>query len=176
MWGKEKRFVFLIGVFCRPPDLYHTCYTLSGLSVAQHCEVGMNPLVIGDPNNELLPTHPMFNVPPKAVWKSYVYFTENIWDMYGEGGVGAKDADEVEVAEKNKEKKMGGDDESISDCGANDERSSSARRGESMSSTNDDDRSGVASSGFGGGGKDKDTDSMITDDDGISVSTSATSN
>lgn len=40
-----------------PPDLYHTCYTLSGVSVAQHSGIGDDPLIIGDQlNNELLPT------------------------------------------------------------------------------------------------------------------------
>lgn len=156
---------FKIGIFCanfRPPDLYHTCYTLSGLSVAQHCEVGMNPLVIGSSDNELLPTHPMFNIPPKAVWKSLVHFKDNTWDMYD----GFADARAPE------EKKPMDDEDDGTDCGGRDERSLSVNRGGSMSTTTDDDCSGIESSG---GGKDKDTDSVITDD-GISVSTSATSN
>lgn len=59
----------------RPADLYHTCYTLSGVSIAQHSEIDEEPTVIGDTlNNELLPTHPLYNVPPKCVWQSYMHF------------------------------------------------------------------------------------------------------
>ncbi|KAM8703485.1 hypothetical protein ACLKA7_008156 [Drosophila subpalustris] len=48
----------------KPQDLYHTCYTLSGVSIAQHSESAQNPQVLGDMINELLPTHPLFNIPP----------------------------------------------------------------------------------------------------------------
>lgn len=58
----------------KPADPYHTCYTLSGLSVAQHCDIERDPIVIGDPMNEVLPTHPVHNVPPKAALKSYMHF------------------------------------------------------------------------------------------------------
>lgn len=54
-------------MFCRPQDLYHTCYTLSGVAIAQHSESAEIPAVLGDPVNELQPTHPLFNVPPEAV-------------------------------------------------------------------------------------------------------------
>lgn len=61
----------------RPPDLYHTCYTLSGVSVAQHSEIGAEPFVIGDfLNNELLPTHPLYNTPPKCAWQALVHFQQ----------------------------------------------------------------------------------------------------
>lgn len=60
----------------KPQDLYHTCYTLSGVSIAQHCESTLCPKVLGDPSNELLPTHPLFNVPPLCVTKSLKYFAE----------------------------------------------------------------------------------------------------
>lgn len=61
----------------RPPDLYHTCYTLSGVSIAQHSEIGVDPLVIGDLlNNELLPTHPLYNIPPKSAWQAFVHFQQ----------------------------------------------------------------------------------------------------
>lgn len=64
-----------IQLFCRPPDLYHSCYTLSGVSIAQHSEVGADPEIIGDEEtNELLPTHPLYNVPPKCVWEALLYF------------------------------------------------------------------------------------------------------
>lgn len=58
----------------KPQDLYHTCYTLSGVSIAQHSESSLNPQVLGDPANELLPTHPLFNVPPRAVARSLAHF------------------------------------------------------------------------------------------------------
>lgn len=58
----------------KPADPYHTCYTLSGLSVAQHCDIERGPVVVGDPLNEVLPTHPVHNVPPKAALKSYMHF------------------------------------------------------------------------------------------------------
>uniref|UniRef100_A0A2M4AQ49 Protein farnesyltransferase subunit beta n=1 Tax=Anopheles triannulatus TaxID=58253 RepID=A0A2M4AQ49_9DIPT len=61
----------------KPADLYHTCYTLSGLSVAQHCESHSLPLVLGDEHtNELLPTHPVHNIPPKAALDAYRYFLQ----------------------------------------------------------------------------------------------------
>lgn len=61
----------------RPTDLYHTCYTLSGAAVAQHCETSKPPLILGHPDNELLPTHPVHNVPPKCVIDAYKYFLKN---------------------------------------------------------------------------------------------------
>lgn len=56
------------------PDLYHTCYTLSGVSVSQHCDGELDPLIIGHPDNELLPTHPLHNIPPKSALDAYLYF------------------------------------------------------------------------------------------------------
>ncbi|XP_017469118.1 PREDICTED: protein farnesyltransferase subunit beta [Rhagoletis zephyria] len=60
----------------KPQDLYHTCYTLSGVSIAQHSESSLNPKVLGDPVNELSPTHPLFNVPPRAVASSLAHFEQ----------------------------------------------------------------------------------------------------
>uniref|UniRef100_A0A4Y0BLW0 Protein farnesyltransferase subunit beta n=1 Tax=Anopheles funestus TaxID=62324 RepID=A0A4Y0BLW0_ANOFN len=60
----------------KPADLYHTCYTLSGLAVAQHCETHSLPLVLGEERNEVLPTHPVHNIPPKAALDAYRYFIE----------------------------------------------------------------------------------------------------
>lgn len=56
-----------IKLLLRPQDLYHTCYTLSGVAIAQHSESALNPAILGDPINELMPTHPLFNVSPQAV-------------------------------------------------------------------------------------------------------------
>ncbi|XP_030572102.1 protein farnesyltransferase subunit beta [Drosophila novamexicana] len=61
----------------KPQDLYHTCYTLSGVSIAQHSESAMHPQVLGDIINELLPTHPLFNIPPKSVAAALSYFANN---------------------------------------------------------------------------------------------------
>lgn len=45
------------------------------MSVSQHSCVDADPVVIGDLlNNELLPTHPLYNVPPKCVWQSFMHF------------------------------------------------------------------------------------------------------
>lgn len=60
----------------RPQDLYHTCYTLSGVSIAQHCENSMSPLIVGCLSNELLPVHPIHNIPPMAVVRAYMYFNQ----------------------------------------------------------------------------------------------------
>lgn len=62
--------------------MYHTCYTLSGLSVAQHCENDMYPLVIGDVDNEVHATHPMYNIPAKAVWTADQHFRRHNYDLY----------------------------------------------------------------------------------------------
>lgn len=68
----------------KPPDFYHTCYSLSGVSVSQHCKIEMQPFVIGPPENGVLPTHPIFNIPPLATWKVFMYFKKNNDDMYAE--------------------------------------------------------------------------------------------
>lgn len=65
----------LIRSICRPPDLYHTCYTLSGLSIAQHLEPNEIVQVIGDDENELKVTHPIFNVPPAASHGALMFFS-----------------------------------------------------------------------------------------------------
>lgn len=54
-------------------DFYHTCYCLSGLSVAQnnlnHCET------IGDRDNLIPCTHPLYNICYSGVEKAQNYFT-----------------------------------------------------------------------------------------------------
>lgn len=73
--NSSAKFLFHLTSFRRPPDLYHTCYTLSGVAIAQHSEIDEEPTVIGDAlNNELLPTHPIYNVPPKCVWQAYMHY------------------------------------------------------------------------------------------------------
>jgi protein farnesyltransferase subunit beta len=47
----------------KPRDFYHTCYNLSGLSVAQHCSNQPTDQTYGDPQQtRLLPTHPCYNI------------------------------------------------------------------------------------------------------------------
>lgn len=57
----------------KPEDLYHTCYTLSGLSIAQNFNSTKQPIIIGTPNNEVQLTHPLYNISPKSVMKAYFY-------------------------------------------------------------------------------------------------------
>lgn len=54
-------------------DFYHTCYTLSGLSLAQHMPSGKQS-VLGDTTNLLVATHPLFNISNDAVEAAQVYF------------------------------------------------------------------------------------------------------
>ena len=54
-------------------DIYHTSYTLSGLSVAQHF---MNDVhILGDEENEVECTHPVYNIRPDHVRKAMLYFS-----------------------------------------------------------------------------------------------------
>jgi protein farnesyltransferase subunit beta len=56
-------------------DYYHTCYTLSGLSIAQHF-VNDNDKnrTVGSTTNSLSPTHPVFNITVHAEKKASEYF------------------------------------------------------------------------------------------------------
>lgn len=57
-------------------DFYHTCYTLSGLSIAQH-----NPShaqsVLGDSQNALRVINPVFNICRDKVEKCWAHFKQN---------------------------------------------------------------------------------------------------
>ncbi|RVE40150.1 hypothetical protein evm_015199 [Chilo suppressalis] len=55
-------------------DIYHTCYTLSGLSVAQHGTGLQDIFVVGAPSNELNRIHPLHNVAPHLVYNTAHYF------------------------------------------------------------------------------------------------------
>ncbi|XP_063831321.1 protein farnesyltransferase subunit beta [Ostrinia nubilalis] len=55
-------------------DIYHTCYTLSGLSVAQHGTGVGDAFVVGSPSNELNRVHPLHNVAPHLVYNAVHYF------------------------------------------------------------------------------------------------------
>ncbi|XP_057372129.1 protein farnesyltransferase subunit beta-like [Daphnia carinata] len=60
----------------RPRDFYHTCYGLSGLSIAQHVNgvVSGRTSIVGNPNNELALTHPVYNLGVNAVMRALNYF------------------------------------------------------------------------------------------------------
>jgi len=56
-------------------DYYHTCYTLSGLSIAQHfVNENGTQRTVGPSSNCLVPTHPVFNVTVNAEKKANDYF------------------------------------------------------------------------------------------------------
>lgn len=57
----------------RNPDLYHTNYVLSGLSVAQH-GLGNEKQVLGDPKNELNRVHPIHCIAPHLAYNVGHYF------------------------------------------------------------------------------------------------------
>jgi protein farnesyltransferase subunit beta len=45
----------------KPRDFYHSCYNISGLSIAQHCDSGEE--VYGDPKQTRVGrTHPCYNI------------------------------------------------------------------------------------------------------------------
>ncbi|MEE6492849.1 hypothetical protein FKM82_016650 [Ascaphus truei] len=59
-------------------DFYHTCYCLSGLSIAQHYGSGdiLHEVVLGVPENRLQPTHPVYNIGPDKVARAVMYFIQ----------------------------------------------------------------------------------------------------
>ncbi|RWS02093.1 Protein farnesyltransferase subunit beta-like protein [Dinothrombium tinctorium] len=57
-------------------DYYHTCYGLSGLSIAQHAPGG--DVIIGPESNRLVNTHPVYNVNIDAVNLAQQVFKERV--------------------------------------------------------------------------------------------------
>lgn len=59
-------------------DYYHTCYCLSGLSIAQHDRVGRgyHGWVYGHPTNRIEATHPVFNIRWDRVAAAREYFSK----------------------------------------------------------------------------------------------------
>ena len=56
----------------KPPDFYHTCYCLSGLSCAQqHSQLCLGPL-----ENALLPTDPLCNVVASRLAAARTHFND----------------------------------------------------------------------------------------------------
>ncbi|CAI5726047.1 unnamed protein product [Peronospora destructor] len=58
----------------KPRDHYHSCYCLSGLSVAQHGDGRGEPVVYGDVSNLMKPTHPAYNIGYDKAMKTIEYF------------------------------------------------------------------------------------------------------
>ena len=58
----------------KPRDYYHTCYNLSGLSVAQHCLAERLPVVLGQPGNALRSTNPVYNICEDKVRRALRHF------------------------------------------------------------------------------------------------------
>ncbi|KAH7941942.1 hypothetical protein HPB49_018685 [Dermacentor silvarum] len=60
----------------KPRDYYHTCYLLSGLTVAQHFGGGIlgSSRVLGDPKNELCTIHPLYNIGMENAVEALKYF------------------------------------------------------------------------------------------------------
>jgi protein farnesyltransferase subunit beta len=56
----------------KPPDFYHTCYCLSGLSVAQHAPGGGG--VLGAAGNELARTDLLLNLVEERAAEAAAYF------------------------------------------------------------------------------------------------------
>ncbi|CAJ0955131.1 unnamed protein product, partial [Ranitomeya imitator] len=59
-------------------DFYHTCYCLSGLSIAQHFGSGemLHENILGIPENSLKPTHPVYNIAPDKVGRAVMHFMQ----------------------------------------------------------------------------------------------------
>ncbi|XP_040015954.2 protein farnesyltransferase subunit beta isoform X1 [Gasterosteus aculeatus] len=57
-------------------DFYHTCYCLSGLSIAQHFgNMDLHhEMILGREENRLAPTHPVYNICPEKVAKALQHF------------------------------------------------------------------------------------------------------
>ncbi|KAJ8966127.1 hypothetical protein NQ314_003734 [Rhamnusium bicolor] len=53
-------------------DVFHTCYTLSGLSVAQHFLEEIR--ILGPSKNGIACTHPLYNIRPDIVRKALLYY------------------------------------------------------------------------------------------------------
>lgn len=59
-------------------DFYHTCYCLSGLSIAQHFGNlrTHHELILGKEDNRLAPTHPVYNMCPDKVAQALHHFLQ----------------------------------------------------------------------------------------------------
>ncbi|KAJ8947285.1 hypothetical protein NQ318_014182 [Aromia moschata] len=55
-------------------DVFHTCYTLSGLSVAQHFLEERH--ILGPSRNGIASTHPLYNIRPDIVRKAILHYND----------------------------------------------------------------------------------------------------
>ncbi|CAI2353398.1 unnamed protein product [Caenorhabditis sp. 36 PRJEB53466] len=61
----------------KPVDMYHTCYVLSGLSIAQKYSLAREGEVLGGPANTLAEINPVFNVTVASEQFAKEYFTSH---------------------------------------------------------------------------------------------------
>lgn len=59
-------------------DEYHSCYVLSGLSLAQHFKSEVQ--ILGSSKNEVASTHPLYNIRVDLIRKAILYFQEKTGD------------------------------------------------------------------------------------------------
>ncbi|KAF8781651.1 protein farnesyltransferase subunit beta-like [Argiope bruennichi] len=80
-------------------DYYHTCYALSGLSVAQHFHNGIKgyETVIGHYNNELIPTHPIYNICVPTAIQAIQYFQQLTYPVMPDECEISDSGDEMEL-------------------------------------------------------------------------------
>jgi len=71
--GENVNLDFLFILLVSGRDYYHTCYCLSGLSIAQHSPNGKKD-ILGIPENELAEIDPVYNIGPDKVRKIKTYF------------------------------------------------------------------------------------------------------
>ncbi|CDW57493.1 protein farnesyltransferase subunit beta [Trichuris trichiura] len=74
--GFVRKRAHMLSTF-RNRDLYHTCYTLSGLSIAQHFDPSeqAHPTVVGLKSNEVRRIHPIYNITLSKERDATAYFS-----------------------------------------------------------------------------------------------------
>uniref|UniRef100_A0A6Q2X0Q3 Protein farnesyltransferase subunit beta n=1 Tax=Esox lucius TaxID=8010 RepID=A0A6Q2X0Q3_ESOLU len=74
-------------------DFYHTCYCLSGLSVAQHFgNMDLHhQLIVGQEENRLAPSHPVYNICPEKVARAIQHFHQLPVPMENRGSPASSD-------------------------------------------------------------------------------------
>lgn len=72
----QDKFGGLVDKPGKPRDYYHTCYLLSGLSIAQHFGDGIlgTTRVLGDPKNELAIVDPLYNIGVSNTFRALIHF------------------------------------------------------------------------------------------------------
>ncbi|KAA8583034.1 hypothetical protein FQN60_015580 [Etheostoma spectabile] len=72
----RQRWMFEQQALQESRDFYHTCYCLSGLSIAQHFgNMDLHhEMILGKEENRLAPTHPVYNICPEKVAQALQHF------------------------------------------------------------------------------------------------------